>query len=249
MGYNLKLAVQSYCFRGFKDNRKVAEMVKECGLDKIELCGVHVDFSNPSSFKEIIGIYRDAGIEIISIGVQEFANNEERERKFFEFLKESETKYMSVDFNIETIPDCFKLADKLAGEYDVKLAIHNHGGKHWLGNSTALNYVFKRTSQRIGLCLDTAWALDSGEDPVEMVERFKERLYLLHIKDFTFDTARRYKDVIAGEGNLDLNKLFNLLKNISFEGYGIIEYEADVENPVPAIKKCVEKVKESLSSV
>ncbi|MCD6408167.1 sugar phosphate isomerase/epimerase [bacterium] len=249
MGYDLKLAVQSYCFRGFKDNRKVAEMVKECGLDKIELCGVHVDFSNPSTFKEVIEIYRDAGIEIISIGVQGFANNEEKERKFFEFLKEAETKYMSVDFNIDTIPDCFKLADKLAEEYDVKLAIHNHGGKHWLGNSTALNYVFKRTSERIGLCLDTAWALDTGEDPVEMAERFKERLYLLHIKDFTFDTARRYKDVIAGEGNLDLNKLFNFLKNISFEGYGIIEYEADVENPVPAIKKCVEKVRESLSSL
>ena len=247
MGYNLKLAVQSYCFRGFKDNRKVAEMVKECGLDKIELYGIHVDFSNPSSFKEIIGIYRDAGIEIISIGVQEFANNEERERKFFEFLKEAETKYMSVDFNIDTIPDCFKLADKLAEEYDVKLAIHNHGGKHWLGNSTALNYVFKRTSERIGLCLDTAWALDTGENPVEMAEKFKERLYLLHIKDFAFDTTRKHKDVIAGEGNLDLNKLFNLLKNISFEGYGIIEYEADVENPVPAIKKCVEKVRESLS--
>ena len=35
----LNLGVQSYCFRNFKDNKKVAEMVKELGLDKIELCG------------------------------------------------------------------------------------------------------------------------------------------------------------------------------------------------------------------
>lgn len=247
--YDLKLAVQSYCFRGFKDNKKVSEMVKECGIDKIELCGIHINFSNPSTFKEVIEIYRDAGIEVISIGVQGFSNKETEERRFFEFLKEAKTKYMSVDFNIETIPNCFKLADRLSEEYDVALAIHNHGGKHWLGNSTALNYIFKNTSERIGLCLDTAWALDSGEDPVEMAERFKKRLYLLHIKDFIFDTSRKHKDVIAGEGNLDLNKLFNFLKNISFKGYGIIEYEADVENPVPSIKKCVEKIKESLNSL
>ena len=35
-----------------------------------------------------------------------------------------------------------------------------------------LQHVFGMTSDRIGLCLDTAWAIDSRLDPVKMVTQF-----------------------------------------------------------------------------
>ncbi len=67
------LGVQSYCFRHFTDNSTVAQKVRGIGLDKIELCAVHADFNTPDKFGDVVRIYADAGVKIVSIGVQTFA--------------------------------------------------------------------------------------------------------------------------------------------------------------------------------
>ena len=152
-------------------------------------------------------------------------------------------KGITSTFKLDAAPQCFKTAERLADEFGINIAIHNHGGRDWLGNRDMLRRVFATTGPRIGLCLDTAWALDAGEDPLKMAEMFGQRLYGLHIKDFVFDRARRPEDVIVGTGNLDLPRLIGLLKKLDFNGYACLEYEGDVDNPVPALKKCVEAVK------
>ena len=238
------LAVQSYCFRGFKDNAEVAEKVKAIGLSRIELCGVHADFNDPDCFDEVIDTYRKAGVEIVSIGVQGFFNQQDKEVNFFEFAKRAGIGIISASFSAESDPECFRTAEKLADEFDINLAIHNHGGRHWLGSVEMLGAIFKRTSPRIGLMLDTAWALDSHEDPVQMIEKFGDRLYGLHLKDFVFDRSGKQEDVVVGTGNLDLDKTFAaLFCSVGFDGEMILEYEGDVDNPVPALSKCVESIK------
>lgn len=242
-----ELAVQSFCFRNFKDNAECAAKVRECGLSAIELCGIHVDWSKPAGFADIIATYRDAGVEIVSIGVNRFADNEDAERNYFEFVRQCGAKHISCDFALDAVPAACRTAEKLADEYDVKLGIHNHGGHHWLGNSQMLGRVFSETSERIGLCIDTAWALHANQDPVAMCERFADRLYGVHLKDFTFDRAGNHEDVVVGTGNLDVVALRDVLKKIGFDGLAILEYEGDVEHPVPAISKCVDAIREKMS--
>ena len=235
----IPLGVQSYCFRGFKNNETTAEMVKETGLSGIELCGVHADFQKRALFESFIKPYNDRGVEIMSTGVNRLSGNEDQDRPLFDFLRAAGAEYMSIDFGTDIIEKGFKDVEKLAEEYDVHLAIHNHGGRHWLGNSDALRWVYRKTGKRIGLCLDTAWALDSGEDPAAMVREFSDRLHILHLKDFIFDKARRPEDVIIGSGNLNLGVLAKALEQTGFDGILILEYEGDVDNPVPALKGCV----------
>jgi len=239
-----ELAVQSYCFRNCKKNDEVAEKVRAVGLSNIELCAVHADFADEKSFEKVIGIYEKAGVKIVSIGVQGMNNKPEIEEKFFKFAKMAGARLMSVSFPFSFSLDAFRSAEKLADKYEINMGIHNHGGHHWLGSAGVLKSVFENTSSRMGLTLDTAWALDASQDPVKMAETFSGRLYGLHLKDFVFDKARKPEDVIVGSGNLDLPKLFDVLKKINFNGAAILEYEGDTENPVPAIKKCVEAVKE-----
>lgn len=242
-----ELGVQSYCFRGFKTNQEVIACIKACGLSAVELCGVHADFNHESAFGRIVSQYKEGGVRIVSIGVQEFADDEKKETSFFEFARRAGAGFMSVDFVLDRMPACFRTAEKLAEKYDIRLAIHNHGGQHWLGSEAMLDYVFKMTSPRIGLCLDTAWALQSQKDPIELAERFGNRLYGLHIKDFIFDRAGKHQDVIVGTGNLMLCRLSEVLNKINFQGYTVLEYEGDVNNPVPAIKQCVEQVRKEFS--
>lgn len=237
------LGAQSYCFRHFKDNATVIEKLKACGLEKIELCGVHADFNDENTFDEVIRQYSDAGVEIVAIGVQGFSNNELKERKYFEFASRAGVKFISADFSPDGLLGAFETAQELAEEYNVKLAIHNHGGKHWLGNAQMLRQIFSQTGEGIGLCLDTAWALDAGENPLQLIEEFSSRLYGMHVKDFVFDNARHPEDVVVGSGNLDLTKLLSTLQSANFSGYAVLEYEGDVENPVPALQKCVEAVR------
>jgi sugar phosphate isomerase/epimerase len=109
-----------------------------------------------------------------------------------------------------------------------------------------LAQVFKNTSDRIGLCLDTAWAMHAHEDPIAMAEQFGDRLYGLHIKDFVFDRAGQHKDVVVGTGNLDLGKLNATLKAVDFDGVAVLEYEGDVSNPVPALSECVAAIRQHM---
>ena len=81
--------------------------------------------------------------------------------------------------------------------------------------------------------------LDSGEDPLQVAERFKERLYGVHIKDFVFDRDGKPRDVVVGTGNLDLQGLMHYLKSIDYQGFVTLEYEGDMDNPVPALSECV----------
>ena len=76
-----------------------------------------------------------------------------------------------------------------------------------------------------------------------MAEQFGDRLYSLHFKDFTFKPDRSPVDVVVGTGNLDLPGLVKLLDKQNFSGPAIIEYEGDVDNPAPAVAKCVEAIK------
>jgi len=243
MDLKSELGVQSYCFRHFKDNARVIELVKECDLAAIELCGVHVDFNDESIFDDVIGLYADAGVRIVSIGCENFRGDEAAERKRFEFVRKAGASFIAAAFHIDAVPEAYRVAEKLSDEYGVRLAIHNHGGRDWLGNSTSLGNAFANTTGAIGLCLDTAWALAASEDPVKMAGRFAERLYGLHFKDFVFDRVGRPEDVVIGTGALDLPGLIGAVKAADFSGYAVIEYEGDVENPVPAIRKCVEAVR------
>mgnify|MGYP000919390250 CR=1 FL=1 len=230
--------IQSWCFRNFKTIPEFTARLKETGVKATELCGVQADFNKPELFDDVIAQFKQADVKILSIGVQLLAGKPE-ERNYFEFCKKAGVKYMSVNFQPAGMWDAFKQAEKLAEEYDIQLGIHNHGGAHWLGNTAILEHIFKNTGKRIGLTLDTAWAIDARQDPIKMVETFGDRLVGIHVKDFTFTSDRMFHDVVVGTGNLKLPAFVDAVNKVGFKGFTVIEYEGDVENPVPALTDCV----------
>jgi sugar phosphate isomerase/epimerase len=168
-------------------NAEFAVAARELGVDNVSISNVHGKFQEPQNFDEIIGIYRDANLEISNIGVVGLDGEEAADRNAFEFMRRAGTKIMAVNFQPGTFDRASKLAQELAEEYDVWCGIHNHGGYHWLGNSEILEHIFKNSGPRLGLFLDTAWALSARQNPVEMVKKFGDRLYGIHLKDFIFD--------------------------------------------------------------
>ena len=239
--------VQSYCFRHFKDNAKVAQLVKEIGLDKIEVCAVHADFDDPAAFEKVVKTYADAGVSVVSIGVETFTGDEQHARNRFECVKAAGAKHMSCHFKVDSFREAVPQVAKLADEYGVRVGIHCHGGYMFGGNVPELEHLIGLGGGRVGLVIDTAWCMQIGPrqgDPVKWAsETFKGKVFGVHYKDFVFEKNGQWKDVVVGTGNLDLPAFVSALEGGGFDGYAVIEYEADVEDPVPALKKCVESMR------
>jgi sugar phosphate isomerase/epimerase len=236
--------VQSYCFRHFNDNAVVAKKVLGIGLDKIELCGVHADFSKPGDFKKVVDVYRQAGVSIVALGVQTFDGNDS-EQAWFECAVAAGARHITCHFNIETFMRAVPKVRAWCREFGVRVGIHCHGGYWFGGQPSVIDYLISLGGPEVGLCIDTAWAMQIGPgagNPVEWAKRYAGKIYGIHYKDFVFERNGQWKDTIVGQGNLDLPAFNAALREGGFDGTAVIEYEADVENPDPALKRCVESM-------
>jgi sugar phosphate isomerase/epimerase len=239
---NQPIAIQSWCYRNFKSLPEFFLQLKAAGVSATELCSVHADFRAPAAAPAVIEQFNKAGVKIVAIGVEYLSGDYAADKPRFEWCKAAGVRHMSVSFPPEAMFDGLKNIEKLTDEFDLQLGIHNHGGYDWLGNSTILKYIFSKTSKRIGLHIDTAWAIDAKQNPVEMVEKFADRVVGVHVKDFVYSREREPSDVIIGTGILDLPGFMKTLKQINFTGPLVIEYEGDEKNPVPALSECVKKL-------
>jgi sugar phosphate isomerase/epimerase len=249
MSKALDYGVQSYCFRETKSNAEVAQKVREIGVDKLEICGVHADFHNISAFKDVARTYKDAGVSIVSFGVETFVGND-NERDVFECAAIAGAKHISIHLKVDSFPEAIKKTQKLSDEFGVRVGIHCHGGYQFGGSPDVLDYLIKLGSPQIGLCIDTAWCLQIGPwqgKPVEWAKRYAGHIYGIHYKDFTFAPNSQWIDTVVGEGNLDLPAFIQALDSNGFDGMAVIEYEGDVQNPVPALKNCVKAMRSSAS--
>lgn len=242
------LAIQSFCFRAYKEHEQVIDALKECGLDKIELCGVHLDPIKGSSSELTAAIerYRNSGIRMTAFGVHVFTNNEEHNRKVFAFAKQAGMDIITCHFDEGSLP----IVEKLCEEYGIRAALHNHGRTHYHGSVWAIEEFLHKASDRIGLCLDTAWMIDMRQDPLKAAAKFRDRLFGIHLKDFVYNRAGQPEDIMLGEGNLNLKALLTFLADSDYDGYYTLEYEGDVDNPIPSIQACkriVEAVATQLS--
>jgi inosose dehydratase len=242
------LGVHSYCFRAFKSLPNLIAQIKDLGLNRVELCGVHADFNDEKQFAGTITAFRDAAITITSIGIQKFCNHAVEE-SWFRFAKAAGCKLISMTFDFRALPDVIPATEKLAEKYDLLLGIHNHGGFHWLGNLDMMGHVLQHAGPRLGVCLDTAWAMQSGEDALQWAEKLHHKMFGIHLKDFIFDRAGRWTDVVVGTGNLKLKEILAFAISAPRMQAVTLEYEGAVANPGPALKECVAAVRHATKTL
>jgi len=242
-----QIGIKSYSLRHIPDNRDVALAVKHCQASAVDLSGCHVDYDDPLSQERALSAYADAGLRISGIGVVGLRNDEAFNRRYFEFARKAGCGVVSCSVPPRDHQAILDLADRLCGEYGMSLAIHNHGGKDWLGNSTILQYLLADRPRHLGLCLDTAWCLQAGENPLVWLDLFGDRLHGVHFKDFSFSPAGQPRDTIVGEGALDLEGFLKKFTTLPFAGSAVIEYEG--EDAVEKSRQCVQAVRHCLAGM
>lgn len=233
----LKLGMQSYTLRDRTFVRMLQAMRDSLGLHYVELYMTHL-FPNspPPILDEAKKKLAAADVKAISFGVVGFTNDHDANRKLFEFAKTMGMTNISADPN----PDSFDSLDKLVNEYKITVAIHDHGPGHRYGKISQIWDAVKDHNPKIGLCNDSGHFIRAGQDPLEACERFKDRLYAVHLKDFK-SKGSDWEDCPLGDGNLKLAPIIRWLLDHKFTGGAFIEYEG--ADPVRVTQECIKRVR------
>ena len=181
------------------------------------------------------------GITPVSYGVVNFQNDEESMRKVFDFAKN-----MGIA-TIMTEPeyDDYSLIEKMAQEYKINVAIHNHPiPSKFALPKTVLEHIHG-SNERIGVCADTGHWMRSGVDPLDALRLLDGRILNVHLKDLNEFGSKDAYDVPFGFGKGKIHDILAELTMQNYRGYLAIEHENkdEVDNPSPSVKKGIEYIK------
>jgi inosose dehydratase len=232
----LALGLQSYTLREFPVEKAI-ELAKELGFAHVEFTRKHV--SPETSVAELESVKRkmaDLGLRISAQGVNPFTKDHAANRRVFELAKRMGNRNISADPS----EDSFDSLDKLVAEYDIRIAIHNHGPGSRYDKIADVMKAIKGRDPRIGACADLGHYIRSAEDPVKAVTLLGDRLYGIHLKDFA-EQKKDAKGVVLGKGHLDVLAVYKALLKVNFPADGALslEYEENPKNPLPDVKACI----------
>jgi len=229
-----ELGLASYTFRKF-DLDKTLAMTRRVGLKHIAFKDFHLPMnSTPEQIQAAAAKARDAGLDLYGGGVI-YMKNEAEVNRAFEYAK---TAGMRV---IIGVPEhtLLPLVDKKVKEYDIKVAIHNHGpGDKVYPLPSSVYEKVKDLDPRIGLCNDIGHTVRSGLDPAATIIEFGDRLFDVHIKDENAATAKG-SPVELGRGVIDIPSVMRALVKIGYAGCVSFEYEKDENDPLPGLAESV----------
>ncbi len=228
----IRLGVASYSLRTLSRAEAIAG-IKEMGVRYVCIKSFHLPYElTPEELAAGRREFKEAGLTIVGGGNNDILEDtDEAVRKFFEYARLSGMPLLV----IAPTPEVMPRVEKFVKEYDIKVAIHNHGpeDKYFPAPSDALE-VIKDMDPRVGVCVDVGHATRTGADIVEEIARAGDRVLDMHMKDLK-DLMKKGTDCIVGQGAMPVVDIFRQLKKIKYSGYVNLEYEIDAENPVPGM--------------
>lgn len=84
---------------------------------------------------------------------------------------------------MEFIQKAEAMAEKLA-EHGIELYYHNHHIEFEKYDGETLLDIMKNNTSKIGFELDVHWIHRGGENPIDVINRFENRISLIHLKDY-----------------------------------------------------------------
>lgn len=177
--------------------------------------------------------YSAAGIKLHAVGTIYFDKDEDGDiRKKFEYAKRAGVK---VIVSGDPAPTTLPRIEKFVKEYDIRIAIHNHGpeDKLWASPLDVLKAI-KGLDPRIGCCIDVGHTVRAGTDVVQAIREVGPRLFNMHIKDLS-DMSAKESQVAVGRGKMPVREIFRALEAINYIGFVDLEYEINEKDPVPGV--------------
>lgn len=175
----------------------------------------------------------------VNMGVVKPGIDEAESRKIFEGAKRLGIEVLVAEpethNKMEELGPVMDVVEKLAKEYHIKVAIHNHPGpKNFYWNPDTVLAAVKGRSPLLGSCADVGHWVRSGLDPVDCLKKLEGRVITLHFKDLN-EKGLEAHDVPWGTGISNAKGMLAELKRQHFKGAICVEYEYNWDNSAPEI--------------
>ncbi len=229
-GTDLPIGMAGYTFAKF-DLEKAIAMMKRVDIKNISIKDIHLPLnSTPEKIQAVLAQFAAAGIHVYGVGVI-YMKSEKAVDEAFEYAKRVGVPLIVGVPN----PGLLDYTEAKIRQYNIKLAIHNHGPEDKLYPGPKSVYdLIKNRDARMGICLDIGHAQRAGEDPAKAILAYKDRMFDLHIKDVTVG-SNAGKATEIGRGVIDFAALVKALRKAKYSGIASIEYEKDMNDPLPGI--------------
>jgi sugar phosphate isomerase/epimerase len=233
--WGLKLGVATYSLRSF-DRAKAIGMIKALQTPWISIKDVHLKQTlTPAEWQAARKEFEDAGLKIMSGGNVDMTKDTtvEQVRHHFEYAKHTGMPMMVC----APTHDNIKMVEAMVKEYNIRIAIHNHGpeDKHFPSPQSVLDVV-RKLDDRCGLCMDVGHSVRAKADIVKSVTDAGSRLFDLHVKDLK-SLADKDSQVAVGDGDIPIPALFKQLKKMNYQGCINLEYEINASDPLPGMQR------------
>ena len=231
--HEIKLGIASYSLREFPLD-KALQMAKTLRTPYINFKSVHIPYDKTA--EELAAIRKgieDDGFQIVGGGTITFdQDTDDGVEKYFAYAKAAGMPTIVCTMPVATLPR----VEKFARQYDIDIAIHNHGTEDKIFPSPydVLKHV-KNMDPHMGLCIDIGHTVRTGTDVVKAVIDAGPRLHDMHAKDLA-DLSKRESQVAVGEGKIPIASIFHALQTIKYPGYVNLEYEINAKDPLPGMQ-------------
>lgn len=234
---SVRLGVASYSLRKLPLD-KTLDAIKALRTPYVNFKSFHLPYETPAA--ELVAMRKrieGAGFTIVGGGTVDFTRDTDEDvRRLFEYAKAAGMPLMVSTF----APALLVRIERFVKEYDIGIAIHNHGpeDKRYPSPYDVLALV-KNSDPRVGLCMDIGHTARTGTDIVKAARDAGPRLLDVHVKDLRETTGPKARDTqcIVGEGVLPIPALFNALGTMGYRGTVNLEYEIDADDPLPGMKQ------------
>ena len=229
----IRLGLASYTFRNFSRVQMIGFM-KQLNVFALNAKDVKDHLPMDAQQEEAaLADYVAAGIKLHAAGAIYFAKDEDADiRSKFEYCKRAG---IAVIVAGDPAPETLPRMERFAKEYDIRIAVHNHGpeDKLWPSPLDVLKAV-KGMDPRIGCCIDVGHTVRAGTDVVQAIQEVGSRLLSMHMKDLT-NFQSKESQVAVGEGIMPVRKMFEALIAAKYQGSVDLEYEIHPDDPMPGV--------------
>ena len=221
-----KLSSQAWTFNS-KTLFETIETLNKLGIRYIEMFpGQKISADIPAGFDQnvsqenldkVLAQCKKFNVTPVAFGVTGVPGDEAGARKLFEFGK----KLGLLNIVCEPDENAMPMLDKLATEFKINVAIHNHPNPSHYWNPDTVLKVCAGLSNRVGSCSDTGHWPRSGLVPMDCLKKLKGRIIEFHFKDLDATNG----DNPWGTGVNDAAGMLKEIKAQGFKGVFSIEYE------------------------
>jgi inosose dehydratase len=238
------LGMASYTLRQFPVDQAI-DMTKRLGLARICFKDFHLKLdATPEVIAETVAKVKAAGLDLYAGGVIYMKSEAEVDRAFV-YAKAAGFEMIIGVPTYELLP----YTNKKVQEYDIPVAIHNHGPDNPLFPTPQSAYErIASMDRRMGLCMDAGHTQRSGVDPSESAEKYFDRLFDIHIKDVSASTAKG-TTVEIGRGVIDIPALLRTLIKIDYSRVASFEHEKDENDPLAGLAESVGYIRGVLAAI